>query len=145
MGAMVPALAAAARATLSRSGVAIALSTGSRRRLLDAGMDPVGFVDRRRRGPLHHLATVDGGANLLDRLLSAGLHINGTDADGHTPLIRALIARAAPALVRAMLAAGADPYAAVDLDGHPRVPELGTVRREVLALVVEAARSRPSG
>jgi ankyrin repeat protein len=106
-------------------------------RLLDAGIDPAGFVDQRHRGPLHYLATVDGEA-VLDRLLATGLDINARDRDGLTPLASALLGRAPAALIRAMLNAGADPLAVATADGHPAVR--GVADHDLIPMVIEAAR-----
>jgi hypothetical protein len=84
-------------------------------RLLELGVDPIGIRDRWERGPLHHLAKVDG-ERMLGPLLAAGLDINAKDAKGRGALSSVLFDGGSARLVRAMLDAGADP-AAVDTLG----------------------------
>jgi ankyrin repeat protein len=85
-------------------------------RLLDLGVDPIGLRDRWGRGPLHHLAKVDGTA-VLGRLLAAGLDINAADGKGRSPLGTVLFDGGSAALVRAMLDAGASVTAADEAGG----------------------------
>lgn len=77
-------------------------------RLLDLGIDPIGLHDRWQRGPLHHLAKVDG-PTVLGRLLAAGLDVNARDGNGRTPLGSVLFDGGSAVLVRSLLDAGADP------------------------------------
>lgn len=73
--------------------------------LLDAGVDPR-IRDGAVRSLLHVLNLVDH-EPLLDRLLSAGLDLEGRDYRGCTPLCTAVGRRGSVALVEALLAAGA--------------------------------------
>lgn len=84
--------------------------------LLFAGVDPAGIRDRLGRGPLHLLAHLDR-PHLVGRLVQAGLDIDERDANGQTPLHRALFDGGSAALVRALLDAGADP-SVVDRSGE---------------------------
>jgi hypothetical protein len=83
--------------------------TDELRRLLDAGIDPAGVIDRWASDPLDHLAKLDDPVALLPRLLAAGLDINGRNGKGRTPLGSVLFDGGSAELVRAMLDAGADP------------------------------------
>jgi hypothetical protein len=82
--------------------------------LLDAGVDPAGIRNRRRRNPLHLAAHLDN-ADLVGRLVAAGLDVNGGDAIGRTPLGTVLFDGGSATVVRALLDAGADPAATDDL------------------------------
>lgn len=83
-------------------------------RLLDAGVDPAGIIDRWASNPLHHLAKLNDPLAFLPRFLAAGLDINGRNHKDRTPLASVLFDGAPANLVRAMLDAGANPTA---LDG----------------------------
>ncbi|MFF0519753.1 ankyrin repeat domain-containing protein [Actinomadura nitritigenes] len=74
-------------------------------RLLDAGLDPH-VRDGRRWTLLHALHTMDHEV-LLPRLLDEGLDVDATDQDGWTPLLLAVLNHGSPAVVRALLDAGA--------------------------------------
>jgi hypothetical protein len=75
---------------------------------LDRGLSPL-VRDEHGRTLLHLLPWLLG-ADLLPRLLAAGLHLDLRDERGETPL-HAAVACGTPDLVRALLAAGADPRA----------------------------------
>ncbi|MBO2457148.1 ankyrin repeat domain-containing protein [Actinomadura violacea] len=74
-------------------------------RLLDAGLDPH-VTDGRGWTLLHALYAMDHEA-LLPRLLEAGLDVDAADRDGRTPALLAVQHHGSPALVRALLDAGA--------------------------------------
>jgi ankyrin repeat protein len=85
--------------------------------LLAAGADPNAAGNHRRSGPLHYAADgyiVDPAwkpkrqVKMIRRLLDAGAGINAQDANGATPLHRAVRTRCADA-VKCLLEAGADP------------------------------------
>ncbi|GIJ67120.1 ankyrin repeat domain-containing protein [Virgisporangium ochraceum] len=101
---------------LRRDGLAMIVNgdTDAFVRLLDAGVDPAGIRDRRRRTPLHLAAHLDS-ADLVRRLVAAGLDVNGGDAVGRTPLCSVLFDGGSAPLVRALLDAGADPARTDDL------------------------------
>ncbi|MGW3352948.1 ankyrin repeat domain-containing protein [Nonomuraea rubra] len=84
-------------------------------RLLDAGMDPR-FRDGRRRTLLHALIHLDHEV-LLPRLLAAGVDIEAVDHNQRTALHVAVGDNGSAALVRALLAAGANPHVTDDV-GH---------------------------
>ncbi|WP_238007330.1 hypothetical protein KZZ52_02335 [Dactylosporangium sp. AC04546] len=75
---------------------------------LDQGLDPH-LRDERGRTLLHLLPWLTG-ADLLSRLLATGLPVDVRDLEGETPL-RSAVVHGTPDLVRALLAAGADPNA----------------------------------
>ncbi|WP_433048924.1 ankyrin repeat domain-containing protein [Dactylosporangium sp. CS-033363] len=80
---------------------------------LDAGLHP-GVRDPHGRSLLHLLPCVDwrpGWPELLRRLLDAGLPIDDRDHTGRTPLHAAVRDDGSAELIRALLAAGADPAA----------------------------------
>ncbi|MEU9510742.1 ankyrin repeat domain-containing protein [Micromonospora sp. NPDC048170] len=77
--------------------------------LLDAGLDPR-MTDGRGGTLLHHLRAVEDVA-LLRRLCDAGVPIGARDRRGRTALHVAVGDGGTPELVRALLAAGADPHA----------------------------------
>ncbi|GLW10676.1 hypothetical protein Misp01_58040 [Microtetraspora sp. NBRC 13810] len=79
-------------------------------RLLDAGFDPR-VRDGQRRTLMHVLPLLPPLDHeiLLPRLLAAGLDVDARDAEGRTPLHEAVCNGGSPALVRALLAAGARP------------------------------------
>ncbi|MEU4775337.1 ankyrin repeat domain-containing protein [Micromonospora sp. NPDC023644] len=77
--------------------------------LLDAGLDPR-MTDGRGGTLLHHLRAVEDVA-LLRRLCDAGVPIGARDRRGRTALHVAVGDGGSPELVRALLAAGADPHA----------------------------------
>ncbi|MBO2435904.1 ankyrin repeat domain-containing protein [Actinomadura nitritigenes] len=90
-------------------------------RLLDAGLDP-GVRDGRRWTLLHALHTMDHEV-LLPRLLDEGLDVDATEQDGCTPLLLAVLNHGSPAVVRALLDAGASteaPGGAARAVGRPR-------------------------
>jgi ankyrin repeat protein len=76
-------------------------------RLLDAGVDPR-FRDGRRRTLLHALIHLDHEV-LLPRLLAAGVDLEAMDHNRRTALHVAVGDNGSAALVRALLAAGANP------------------------------------
>ncbi|MEV1244574.1 ankyrin repeat domain-containing protein [Nonomuraea sp. NPDC049750] len=76
-------------------------------RLLDAGVDPR-FRDGRRRTLLHALIHLDHEV-LLPRLLAAGVDLEAEDHNRRTALHVAVGDNGSVALVRALLAAGANP------------------------------------
>ncbi|SCL71663.1 Ankyrin repeat-containing protein [Micromonospora citrea] len=76
--------------------------------LLDAGLDPR-VTDGRGGILLHHLRAVEDVA-LLRRLCEAGVPIGAADRRGRTALHVAVGDGGTPDLVRALLAAGADPH-----------------------------------
>jgi hypothetical protein len=119
-------------------------------RLLDAGLDPRGVrlppergedAGSRRAGMLHDLArfpTPDAVA-LLPRLLAAGLDITAKrDRDRFTPLMSVIRDGGSAELVRAMLAAGADPRPAIWAD---RLERRFAAAPELRRLLAEAAQS----
>ncbi|MBO2457145.1 ankyrin repeat domain-containing protein [Actinomadura violacea] len=75
-------------------------------RMLDAGMDPC-VHDAQGRSLLHFLHAMNHRL-IMPRLLAAGLDLNARDRSGRTPLSVAVTAHGSPALVRALLEAGAD-------------------------------------
>ncbi|MEU7934775.1 ankyrin repeat domain-containing protein [Micromonospora echinofusca] len=77
--------------------------------LLDAGLDPR-MADGRGGTLLHHLRAVEDVA-LLRRLCDAGVPIGAPNRRGRTALHVAVGDGGSPELVRALLAAGADPHA----------------------------------
>ncbi|MEU7856315.1 ankyrin repeat domain-containing protein [Nonomuraea sp. NPDC049141] len=81
-------------------------------RLLDAGVDPR-FRDGRRRTLLHALIHLDHEV-LLPRLLAAGVDLEAVDHNRRTALHVAVGDNGSVALVRALLAAGANPDVADD-------------------------------
>ncbi|MEV4516261.1 ankyrin repeat domain-containing protein [Dactylosporangium sp. NPDC049525] len=79
--------------------------------LLDAGLDPH-VVDTRGRTLPHLLPWLFPAAarlRILDRLLAAGLDVNAPDRTRWTPLHYAVLRGGSTSLIRALLAAGADP------------------------------------
>ncbi|MEV0350591.1 ankyrin repeat domain-containing protein [Nonomuraea sp. NPDC050680] len=82
-------------------------------RLLDAGVDPR-FRDGRRRTLLHALIHLDHEV-LLPRLLAAGVDLEAVDHNQRTALHVAVGDNGSAALVRALLAAGANPDVADDM------------------------------
>lgn len=85
--------------------------------LLAAGADPNAAGNRRKSGPMHYAADgyISGPAwdakrqvKTIEVLLDAGAKINAQDANGATPLHRAVRTRCAAA-VKCLLQAGADP------------------------------------
>jgi ankyrin repeat protein len=87
--------------------------------LIAAGADPNSAKNRRRSTPLHYAA--DGGVNnphsagqeqvrMIQLLIHAGADIHAQDANGATPLHRAVRKRRVEA-VKALLEAGSDPLA----------------------------------
>ncbi|MDI1462484.1 ankyrin repeat domain-containing protein [Catellatospora sp. KI3] len=82
--------------------------------LLDRGMDPQ-VRDGRGFTLLHHLRCLDH-ERVLPRLLAAGLDVDVRDRKGRTPLHVAVGWVGTPALVKALLDAGANPKAD-DADG----------------------------
>ena len=86
--------------------------------LLDEGLNP-GLRDGRGWTLLHHLRRWDH-TDLLARLLEAGLNINERASAGRTPLHVAVGDGGTVELVRALLAAGADPNLADDYGQTPR-------------------------
>jgi hypothetical protein len=74
-------------------------------RLLDAGIDPRGILDR-TGNIAHRLATMDG-LRVLPLLVAAGMDLNQQNAEGETPLRRVLADGGPDELIRAMVAAGA--------------------------------------
>ncbi|MEU7833898.1 ankyrin repeat domain-containing protein [Nonomuraea sp. NPDC049129] len=81
-------------------------------RLLDAGVDPR-FRDGQRRTLLHALINLDHEV-LLPRLLAAGVDLEAVDHNRRTALHVAVGNNGSAALVRALLAAGANPDVADD-------------------------------
>ncbi|MCO5988076.1 ankyrin repeat domain-containing protein [Actinoallomurus spadix] len=135
--------------------------------LLDAGVDPR-VRDGRRRTLLHLLHLLDPGVDvrgagperrellhrlrlldhdgLLARLLAAGVDIDARDEQGRTPLFAAICGGGSPALVRALLAAGAR----IDLKGEIHEEEVSIYRlldladRDDLSFLAEwIERERP--
>ncbi|MFC4005868.1 ankyrin repeat domain-containing protein [Nonomuraea purpurea] len=82
-------------------------------RLLDAGVDPR-LRDGRRRTLLHALIHLDHEV-LLPRLLTAGVDLEAVDHNRRTALHVAVGDNGSVALVRALLAAGANPDVADDM------------------------------
>jgi ankyrin repeat protein len=79
--------------------------------LLDAGIDPR-VLDARGRNLAHLLPWLfpaESRLRVLDRLVAAGLDIGAADRTGWTPLHYAVLRGGSAALIRALLAAGADP------------------------------------
>lgn len=77
------------------------------RALLDAGADPTA-VDGLGQTTLHLLRSPDA-ATILPWLLAAGLDPNSCGEYGERPLISMIEDAASPAVIRALIAAGADP------------------------------------
>ncbi|MER7471454.1 ankyrin repeat domain-containing protein [Micromonospora sp. NPDC000018] len=86
--------------------------------LLDAGLDPR-MGDGRGGTLLHQLRAVED-VSLVRRLLDAGVPIGAGDRRGRTALHVAVGDGGGPELVRALLAAGADPDAPDEDDCSPR-------------------------
>jgi hypothetical protein len=76
-------------------------------RLLAAGVDPIGVRDRAGRTLLHRVGRL-GRADLVPRLVAAGLDVDGRDPAGSTALLTALFDGAPEPVVHALLDAGAD-------------------------------------
>lgn len=79
--------------------------------LLDAGVDPHAR-DRHGRTLLHHLSglmAAPGDLSLLERLLGLGLDVDARDRRGMNPLQTAVYDTGSAELIRALIAAGADP------------------------------------
>lgn len=90
--------------------------------LLDAGTDPHA-ADSRGRTLLHLLPWLfpaEARLRILDRLLAAGLAVDAADGYGCTPLHYAVARGGSVSLIRALLAAGADPAAVDDAGRIPR-------------------------
>ncbi|GAA2401044.1 hypothetical protein Cme02nite_59090 [Catellatospora methionotrophica] len=85
--------------------------------LLDAGLDP--YVRDGRGSTLLHLLRCLDHRVLLPRLLAAGLPVDVRDHRGRTPLHVAVGWVGSPALVQALLRAGADPKAEDDNGTSP--------------------------
>jgi ankyrin repeat protein len=85
-------------------------------RILDAGVDPVGARTRTLERTVAHQAVHLDRPELVHRLLAAGGDIEATDTAGSTPLQLALHIGAVPAVVQALLDAGAKPPASSDPD-----------------------------
>jgi hypothetical protein len=105
--------------------------------MLDAGFDPR-VRDGRRRTLLHHLNKLDH-EPLLPRLLDAGLGLEDTDQDERTPLHMAVGDRGSPALVDALLAAGARTDV-VDRNEQSLIDLIKHYRRTDLAPLLERLR-----
>ncbi|WP_119731826.1 ankyrin repeat domain-containing protein [Thermomonospora amylolytica] len=90
--------------------------------LLDAGVDPH-VRDTRGRTLLHKLPLLDHEA-LLPRLLKAGLDLEARDVERRTPLFAAVVHGGSPALVEALLEAGAR----IDTVGEIHEEEIGLYR-----------------
>lgn len=75
--------------------------------LLDAGMDP-GLRDGRGRGLMHLLRSFDH-ERLLPRLLAAGADVDALDREGNTPLATGVALGWPLDLIKALVAAGANP------------------------------------
>ncbi|GAA0925460.1 hypothetical protein GCM10009558_106380 [Virgisporangium aurantiacum] len=88
-------------------------SAGLVRTLLDAGADP-GCLDHQGCSPLHLLRSPDA-ATILPWLRDAGLDLEARDQYGQTPLMVQASSLAPPEVLRAMLAAGAEPFVEADL------------------------------
>ncbi|MDG6105115.1 ankyrin repeat domain-containing protein [Dactylosporangium aurantiacum] len=111
--------------------------------LLDAGLDPA-LLDPMGRTLLHLLPWLfpaDARMRVLDRLLAAGLDADARDRHGRTPLHYAVQRGAPAALIRALLAAGADPAP----PGPPLPTLAAAARREEVAALLAAAAPHPSG
>ncbi|WP_459799756.1 ankyrin repeat domain-containing protein [Herbidospora sp. RD11066] len=106
--------------------------------LLDAGFDPH-VTDGDHQTLLHLLYLVDH-ADLLPRLLAAGLDVNGRDNLGRTPLHTAVVSGGSPELVAALRAAGArlDLTDAAGLTPADLIPR--GQRTDLAALLTEPAR-----
>ncbi|MEV5754852.1 hypothetical protein AB0L00_44215 [Actinoallomurus sp. NPDC052308] len=105
--------------------------------LLDPGVDVRG-VGPKRRELLHRLGLLDHDG-LLARLLAAGVDIDARDVEERTPLFAAICGDGSPALVRALLDAGAR----IDLKGEIHEEEMSIYRllqlhvRDDLGFLVE--------
>lgn len=111
--------------------------------LLDAGLDPTLMDPMGRTLPhlLPWLFPADARLRVLDRLLAAGLDVDARDRHGRTPLQYAVQRGASASLIRALLAAGADPAP----PGPPLHLLAAAARSEEVAALLAAAPSHPSG
>ncbi|MEV5497370.1 ankyrin repeat domain-containing protein [Nonomuraea fuscirosea] len=112
-------------------------------RLLDAGMDPR-LRDGRRRTLLHALIHLDHEA-LLPRLLAAGVDLEAVDHNRRTALHVAVGDNGSVALVRALLAAGADPGVADDTGQSLSQLIRFNKRTDLDFLLALLDRDRPAG